>query len=83
MLGHSGAHHVQIDIDNALMQMIIGFGSCSVIPLLPERAVAVLAPVRPAINCMLSGMTSPPVSFTKRCTWLDDIQRRAALTFVP
>ena len=28
------------------------------------------------------GMTSPPVSFIKM-TWFDDIQRRAALTFVP
>jgi hypothetical protein len=36
MLGHSGAHHVQIDIDNALMQMIIGLDSRNVIPVLPE-----------------------------------------------
>jgi hypothetical protein len=45
MLDHSGAHHVQIDIDNALMQMIIGLDSRSVIPVLPERAMAVLAPI--------------------------------------
>jgi hypothetical protein len=45
MLDHSGAHHVQIDIHNALMQMIIGLDSRSVTPVLPERAMAVLAPI--------------------------------------
>ena len=35
MLDHSGAQHVQIDIHNALMQMIIGLDSRSVIPVLP------------------------------------------------
>jgi len=45
MLDHAGAHHVQIDLHNALMQMIIGLDSRSVIPVLPERAMAVLAPI--------------------------------------
>jgi hypothetical protein len=45
MLDHSGARHVQIDIDNAPMQMIIGLDSRSVIPVLPERAMPVLAPI--------------------------------------
>jgi hypothetical protein len=30
-----------------------------------------------AANCF------PPVSFTKRRAWFDDVQPRAALTFVP
>jgi hypothetical protein len=84
MLTTPGAHLAQIDIHKAPMQMIIGLDSRSS-QNAPWRFLRRLysCAVRPAINRMLWAMTSPPASFTKRCTSFDDIQPRAALTFVP
>src|SRR5262245_14773425 len=39
MIHHAGPYHVQVDVRQAAMQMLIGFNGCSMIAIFPERAL--------------------------------------------
>jgi hypothetical protein len=45
MLDHAGAHHIQVDIDEAAMQMLVALDRRGVVAILPECTLAFLAPV--------------------------------------
>jgi hypothetical protein len=43
MIHHAGANHVQVDVDETAMQVLVGLDCGGVITVFPERPMTVLA----------------------------------------
>ena len=73
MIHCASPNHVEVDVNQAAMQVFVGLDRRGVIMILPKRPCRFLRSlysyaVRPAMSCILCAIASPAVSFTSRCT---------------